>query len=61
MVKVEPTVIVMTCALKSFVGEVLSVTVTVKLYEVGGGLGGVPVNVTAVPPWGPVSHEGRLE
>jgi hypothetical protein len=62
IVKFEPpTVIVMVCDLDCLVGEPLSMTVTVKLYELGGGLGGVPDNVTVVPLLPPASHDGRPE
>jgi hypothetical protein len=49
--------IVIVCDLDSLVGDVLSVTVTVKEYEAGGGLGGVPANATAAPLLGPANHD----
>jgi hypothetical protein len=54
------TVIVMLCDLVCLAGEVLSVTVTVKVYEPGGGDGGVPDSVTEVPLFPPVSQDGRV-
>jgi hypothetical protein len=50
----------MVCDWVCLVGVELSVTVTVVLYELGGGLGIVPVRVTVAPLEGPESHEGRV-
>jgi len=50
------TLMVIVWDLDSFVGAVLSVTVTVKGYEAGGGLGGVPARATAEPVEGPATH-----
>jgi hypothetical protein len=55
------TLIVMVCDLVWLAGEVLSVTVTVNVYELGGGVGGIPDNETGDPLAPPESHDGKLE
>ena len=55
------TVMEIVCEALVLAGDALSVTVTVKLYDAGGGEGTVPVNVMLLPvdPLG-VSHAGKV-